>query len=192
MAQPSEKAGRYEFRVWGKHARARRVLARLADEVTTQHVDDCYFLAEPGVNVKVRDRMLKVKRLVERSRGFERWAASRYRQPDTAPPPYDQVFEHLRRERERRGRAFDVAEALAELDGDLAARAVPVTKHRTRYRIGELRAEVTDITVERTGEVLRTLAIEGHDLDELEALRRRLGLEETANVAVHLALFPED
>ena len=69
---------------------------------------------------------------------------------------------------------------------------MPVTKHRTRYRIGELRAEVTDISVERTGEVLRTLAIEGHDLDELEALRRRLGLEGTANVAVHLALFPED
>ena len=74
---------------------------------------------------------------------------------------------------------------------DGAVRAVPVTKRRTRYRIGSIRAEVTEVTIERTGEVLRTLAIEGDDLDELVALRDRLGLGESANVAVHLAIDPD-
>ena len=197
MAPPTDPAdephdARYEFRVWGRHERARRKLAKLASHAVTEEIDDCYFLVDDTeLNVKVRDRILKVKELVERTRGFERWIANRYKTPSAAPAPFDELFEHLREERERRGSAFDLSEAVARLDDDAAAKAVVVTKRRTRFRVGSMRAEVTDVTVRRTGEVLRTLAIEGDDLDELVSLRRALGLREAANVPVHLAIDPE-
>jgi hypothetical protein len=63
-----------------------------------------------------------------------------------------------------------------------------VSKQRRRYRVGDLRAESTDITIAETGDVLHTLSIEGDDLDQLRSLRRRLGLHGHENIAVHNAL----
>ena len=70
-------------------------------------------------------------------------------------------------------------------------RAVFVTKRRTRHSIGSLRAESTDIELRDSGEVMHTLSIEGDDLDELVALRRRLGLRDEPNIAVHDAIEAE-
>jgi hypothetical protein len=70
-------------------------------------------------------------------------------------------------------------------------RPVFVTKQRRRFRIGNLRAESTDIRIHETGEVLHTLSIEGDDLEDLAALRKRLGLRGQDNVAVHSALDSE-
>ena len=51
--------------------------------------------------------------------------------------------------------------------------------------------ESTKIKVHGTGEVLRTLVIEGNDLDALKALRRELGIRGVDNVAVHHVLANE-
>ena len=42
-----------------------------------------------------------------------------------------------------------------------------------------------------SGDVLHTLAIEGNDLDDLVALRKRLGLRGEPNVAVHEVIEAE-
>lgn len=179
---------RYEYRVWGKQKKARKILAALASDVVAEVIDDCYFLVdEPAVNAKIRNRTLKVKRLVGHERGFERWVSKRHRNAETAPAPFDSLLEELRLDR-RRGKSYDLDAAVANLDSAMADCAVFVTKRRQRYTIGSMRAEATDITIESTGEVLHTLAIEGDDIDELVALRKRLGLKGVDNVAVHVAI----
>ncbi len=180
---------RYEFRVWGRNKKARKLLAEMADSSTTETIEDCYFLTdEAGVNVKVRNRILKIKELVEHEQGFERWASSRYRSVDVAPAPFDELFEQLRDARERYGKSFDLAKAVAQLDKDADGRVVLVTKERRRYRIGSMRAEATDVTIEHTGRVLHALAIEGDDLGDLVQLRKKLGLKGSSNVALHVAI----
>lgn len=179
---------RYEYRVWGKHKKARKLLAALASDVITEEIDDCYFLVdEPEVNAKIRNHTLKVKHLVGHSRGFERWVSRRHRDSSTAPAPFDTLLDELSLDR-RPGKRTDLDDAVADLDHELAERAVFVCKERRRYTIGSIRAEVTDITLQDTGEVLHTLAIEGDDLDALVALRKRLGLKDAENVAVHVAI----
>ena len=84
--------------------------------------------------------------------------------------------------------AFDLAVVASAADLDCGVRLVIVNKQRRRFRVGDLRAESTDITITETGAVLHTLSIEGDDLDQLRALRRRLGLHGHENVAVHNAL----
>lgn len=177
---------RYEYRVWGKHRKARRALARLADEQTTETVDDCYLLVDDHTwNAKVRDDTLKIKHLVTEDRGFERWVSQRHHSSSTTPTPFDEIFEALRLDRPQRGKSFDITKAVKRLDDDSDVRAVFVVKHRRRFRIRELRAEATDIELVDSGKVLHTLSIEGEDLDALRALRKQLGLRGEPNVAVH-------
>lgn len=186
----SEPTGaRFEHRVWGKHRKARKLLAGLATEQTTEKVNDCYLLVDdPTWNAKIRDNTLKIKQLVAEHKGFEQWTSDRHRSADSAPTPFDEIFEQLRLDRPQRGKSYDLRDEIGGLDTDAGVRAVFVTKQRRRYRVGFLRAEATDIRIRETGEVLYTLSIEGDDLDELTALRDRLGLRDEDNVAVHNAL----
>lgn len=190
---------RYEYRVWGKHRKARKILARLAAETTEQEIDDCYLLgADPGWNAKVRGHTLKLKRLVSEDRGFEQWRSRWIRSADSAPTPFDDLFDELRLGRPAKGKSFNIERAVAALHPGSGVRPVFVTKHRTRYRIGNLLAEVTDIEIKgdtaesvkapNERKVLRTLSIEGDDLEELVALRKQLGLKGEPNVAVHQAI----
>ncbi len=178
--------GRYEYRVWGKQRDARKLLAELASETTTETVEDCYLLVDdPAVNLKIRDNALKIKQLVDERKGFEQWTSDHHRSADTLPSPYDEVFERLRLDRAQSGKKFDLRKAIARLDKRAGIRAVFVTKERRHFRVGEIEAESTDIEIEETGEVLRTLSIVGDDLSELSALRKRLGIRDDENLAVH-------
>jgi propanediol dehydratase small subunit len=186
---PDLKGARYEYRVWGKHPRARKLLEKLADEQSTERVNDCYLLVDDSSwNAKIRDNTLKIKQLVAEHQGFEQWTSNRHRSADSTPTPFDAIFEQLRLDRPQRGKKYNLPKEIAALDPNAGVRAVFVTKERRRYRIGDLRAEATDIEIRETGEVLRTLLIEGDDLDQLAALRKRLGLRGENNVAVHHAL----
>lgn len=180
---------RYEYRVWGTHRRARKLMARLASSETRQDVADCYLLVDdPSWNAKVRNNTLKIKQLVAEDEGFEQWVSGRHRSSKSAPSPFDTLFDQLHLDRPQRGKSYDLARAVDQLDPALGVRAVFVTKKRRRFKIGSLRAEVTDVEIDETGEVLRTLSIEGDDLDELMALRKTLGLRDESNVAVHQAI----
>lgn len=186
------RRARYEFRVWGAHPKARKKLARMASETTTEQVQDCYLIVDDlSWNAKVRDNTLKVKQLVAQDKGFEQWSRDKYRSSDNAPSPFDDLFDELRLDRPQRGKSYDLAKAIAKLDPDAGVRAVFVTKDRQRYRIGDVRAEVTDISVHETGEVLHTLSFEGDSLKELVALRKELGVKKELNVAVHEAIENE-
>lgn len=182
----------FEYRVWGEFPKARRALAKLADSETREHIEDCYLLVDDMAwNAKIRDRSMKIKQLVSTKRGFERWTSDWYRKADGVPPPFDDLFTELRLDRSAKGKPFDVTKAAARLDDDVA-RVVFVSKNRRRYRIGDIKAEVTDVDVEGADEVLRTLAIEGPDLDELIALRKKLGLKDVPNMAMHVAISEQD
>lgn len=189
---PEPTGARFEYRVWGPHRQARKVLAKLASEQTSETVDDCYLLvADPSWNAKIRDNTLKLKQLVAEHKGFERWTSDHHRSADTVPSPFDTVFERLGLDRPQRGEEFDLSAEIAALGPDAGVRPVFVTKQRRRFRIGTLRAESTDIRIHETGEVLQTLSIEGDDLEDLAALRKRLGLRGQDNIGVHSALDSE-
>jgi hypothetical protein len=186
---PEPTGARYEHRVWGKHRQARKLLAKLADEQSTEKVNDCYLLVDdPAWNAKIRNNTLKIKQLVAERKGFEQWTRDRHRTADSAPSPFDLIFEQLGLDRPQRGEEYDLYTEIAALDSEAGVRAVFVTKERRRYRIGNLRAEATDIKIRETGEVMHSLSIEGDDLEELVALRKRLGLRGEDNVGVHHAL----
>jgi hypothetical protein len=190
MAKKLESDGaRFEYRVWGDHRQARKRLAKLADEQLSETVDDCYLLGDDSSwNAKIRDNTLKVKQLVAQRKGFEQWTSDRHQSIDTVPTPFDLIFEQLGLDRPQRGEDYDLPMEIAALGPDAGVRAVFVTKRRRRYRVGALRAESTEITIHELGEVLHTLSIEGDDLGELAALRKRLGLRGEENLAVHNAL----
>lgn len=188
----SSPGGKYEYRVWGKHKKARNLLDAMGTEKTVETIEDCYFLGDdPDWNAKVRDSTLKVKRLVAEERGFEQWTSESYQENTNTPEPFGELFDDLHLDRLNRGKKFNINKAVKELDDDHDARPVFVTKTRVRYRVGTVRAEVTDIVINATGEDLQTLAIVGNDLDELVALRKQLGLKKSDNVAVHLAIDPQ-
>jgi hypothetical protein len=190
--EPDVRRARYEYRVWGRQRSARKKLARMADESSKERVKDCYLLVDDASwNAKVRDNTLKIKQLVEDDAGFQRWSRERHVDAKSTPSPFDEIFEHLRLDRPQRGKSFDLRKAVKALDDVPGVRAVFVTKYRHRYRIGSLRAEATDIQLRDSGDVLHTLSIEGDDLDELIALRKRLGLLDEPNLAVHEAISAE-
>ncbi len=187
-----KKRTRYEYRVWGEYPKARKLLASIATDSSREQIEDCYFLTEdPSWNAKVRDSTLKVKQLVNESKGFEQWVSRWHTDGDSAPAPFDDLFDELGLDRPARGKSFSLERAVKDLDPEIAATAMFVTKDRKRYRVGDLKAEVTDVTVHETGEVLCTIAIEGNNLDNLVALRKKLGLKGEDNVAVHVAIDPE-
>ncbi len=182
----------YEYRVWGEHRKARKLMSKLASDETRDRIEDCYLLVDdPSWNAKVRDNTLKIKQLVAEDKGFEQWVSGRHRSSDSVPSPFDTLFDELRLDRPQNGKPYDLSRAVQKLNPELGVKAVFVTKKRRRFRIGSLRAEVTDIEIDETGELLRTLSIEGDDLDELVSLRKKLGLREQPNVAVHQAIDNE-
>ena len=86
-------AARFEYRVWGTHRRARKALEKLADEQTTEKVDDCYVLVDDSaLNVKIRDSTLKIKQFVAERKGFEQWKSDRHHSVDTVPTPFDTIY----------------------------------------------------------------------------------------------------
>ena len=72
----SSPGGKYEYRVWGKHDKARNLLDARGTDKTVETIKDCCFLGDDlDWNAKVRDSTLKVKRLVAEERGFEQWTS---------------------------------------------------------------------------------------------------------------------
>lgn len=188
--ETNDKA-RFEYRVWGKYPDARRALKQMADTATRESVDDCYLLVDdPTWNAKLRDDTLKIKQLVSQHKGFERWVSAKHRSADSAPSPFDELYDELDLDRLRTKKKYTIDDALEKLNPDSGVRPVFVSKDRHRYTVGDLRAEVTDIAIHDSGEVLRTLSIEGDDLKELVRLRKKLGLKGVRNTAVHQAIDP--
>lgn len=171
---------RYEFRVWGSHTDAKRRLVALADMTVEERIDDCYLLTpDPATNIKIRKNRLKVKRLVSRRLGFERWANGRLPDAEDARP--------------RPANADPVpgvADAIDHLGPAGGVHPLLVTKHRRRFRFGSMRAEITDLKVYGRPGSLSTTAIEGRNLRDLIGLRSSLGFDFAPNLAVHLAIDP--
>lgn len=180
------RPARYEYRVWGKYPKARDLIRELADSETREEVDDCYLIVDDlDYNAKIRDNRLKTKQLVSEAKGFEEWTSKTHRTSDSVPAPLESIYEALKLDRLRSKKRFSLEDALKGLDDHDGVRAVQVTKRRRRYVLGDMKAEVTDVEIHTTGEVVRTISIEGGDLRDLVKLRKTLGLKGESNTAVH-------
>ena len=188
-----ESNARYEYRVWGEYREVRKLLRKIADTESREEVDDCYLVVDdPTWNAKVRNNTLKIKQLIAERKGFERWSSAKHRSSDSAPSPFDDLYEDLDLDRLRTKKKYTIERALEGLDPESGVRAIFVSKQRRRYTVGDLRAEVTDVEIIESGEMLRTLSIEGDDLRELVKLRKKLGLKGEENTPVHQAIDDDD
>ncbi len=188
--QLKDSNARYEFRVWGKRKDACKRLSKLADVELEEELHDCYLLvADRGCNAKIRRNRLKVKTLIGKHSGFERWSTMWHQVSAEAPQPFDQLMSELSNRRpQKRSYGRTVAKTIDKLDLDNDVRAVVVDKRRRRFHLGSIRAEATDLIVQGQPGRLRTLAIEGRDLDDLIKVRSLLGLAKVPNLALHLAV----
>lgn len=184
---------RYEYRVWGKHRKIRKQIKQMADsEAIHEEIEDCYLISDDEEwNAKVRDDRLKLKQLVKQKRGFERWDSRWHRDVDGTPAPWDDVYDQLRLDKPARGKNFDLDKAVKKLDDDGGVQAVFVSKQRTIYRIGNIRAEIVKIDPRDGGKRLHSIALQGSDISELRSLASDLGLDEEPNVAMHVAIEQE-
>ena len=159
MSKHKPSGANHEFRVWGRHAKARRRLERLADPTEVETYTDEYVLVDDADwNVKLRAGDVKVKQRVDVTRGFDCWESSWI---------------------------GGLHAAKGELRRQLRdTTTVTVRKKRRRFSVGSARAEVTEISV-AGGPSARSIAIEGDDLDELVRLRKKLGLDGEDNVPMH-------
>jgi hypothetical protein len=182
---------RYEFRVWGKRKDVCKRLTKLADAVSEEQVHDCYLLGpDHSFNAKIRRNRLKVKTLVGERSGFERWSSTWHpMSAKKAPKPFNLLLAELdAKNPPKQGFERKVAKTIDKLDLDQDLRAVVVDKYRKRFDLGSIRAEATKLRVEGQSGPLRSVAIEGSDIDDLIQLRSLLGLAKVPNLAVHLAV----
>ena len=189
-AQRKSSNARYEYRVWGKRKEVCKRLSKLADGVSEEEVHDCYLLvSDHSCNAKIRRNRLKVKTLIGERSGFERWSSVWHPASEKAPQPFNLLMAELKAKDPRKHNyERKVAKTIDKLDLEQDVRAVVVDKYRRHFHLGSIRAEATELRVEGQPGRLRTIAIQGQDVNDLIQLRSLLGLTKVPNLAFHLAV----
>lgn len=170
---------RYEFRVFGAALSGpRAALADLARPCGRDSRTDIYLLGAPApYGLKLRDgTQLERKRLLRRAQGLEQWRPAG---AIALPAPRSALATALGLAGLPPLPETVTAAALIQAATAHGLRCPEVEKHRQRFALGPLRAEITRL---RSGPLCRwTLAIEGPHPAALQALRARLGLSQQPN-----------
>lgn len=187
-------SGRWEFRAWGELEHVRARLVAVAPCTGDECLHDRYLLGPvTSVNAKVRRGVLEVKHLGEVRDDIERWRPTWSSDAPFAPAVVADVVTELGSRRSPPAGVDEFAEsdlsAFVDRDDDLVTAAV--TKHRRRFRLGDVRAEATHLHLDGTDASVWTVAIEHVDPDAVVEARASLGLEGVANMSVSAALAAE-
>ncbi len=192
---------RYEWRIWGPELDEQRSrLEQYGSEGETEVSDDLYLVGpNRHVNAKIRDEVVETKQLVDVRRGFQQWRPDLSESLPARPSTVARLVADLGLDRPASARHAE--SKLNGLDHDepeervarsrlislvvaASGLAVPVLKRRHHFTLGtRARAEAVEITVH--GRVRWGVAIESTDVEELDRLRRRLGLD-GINTPVHV------
>jgi hypothetical protein len=193
---------RYEWRIWGRELHEQRVrLQHYGSEGGTEVFDDLYLVGpNRHVNAKIRDEVVETKLLVDVRRTFEQWRPDLSESLPARPSAVARLLADLGLDRPASGRHGESKLSALDHDGSeegversclialvvaASGLAVPVLKQRHHFTFGSrARAEAVEVTVH--GRVRWGVAIESVDVEELDRLRRRLGLDGT-NTPVHVA-----
>ena len=177
-------APRWEWRAFGDHfGDAESTLARLTPYQVTVSTE-LYLLSAADAEVaKVRDGLLDVKQLQQRSDdGLEQWLPVRKTAFPLSPAEVGEVLTDLRIEAPASltRTEYSLAELLQEVvKPDPSLLALEVVKRRQRYTVHGCTAELTDV---RAGQAsTRSIAIESEDAGLVLAAVRELGLDARAN-----------
>ena len=177
-------APRWEWRAFGDHfGDAESTLARLTPYQVTVSTE-LYLLSAADAEVaKVRDGLLDVKQLQQRSDdGLEQWLPVRKTAFPLSPAEVGEVLTDLRIEAPASltRTEYSLAELLQEVvKPDPSLLALEVVKRRQRYTVHGCTAELTDV---RAGQAsTRSIAIESEDAGLVLAAVRELGLASLAN-----------
>lgn len=182
---------RFEFRVWSPADEIRARLRSRGRHTGRSVARDCYVLAfQPGVNAKIRGDDLEIKHLIDRQAGLQRWRPAWESRAPFAPEVTDRLFAEfgLEAPSSTSSRSISVDRLVAELRRHDHLDAAWVTKDREFFDVGDVSAEVTELTIDDHGVRLSTIAIEATDPDAVIAERRELEMEGMENIAVHRAV----
>ena len=184
-------APRFEFRVWSPSEETRSRLRSRGRHTGRSVARDCYVLAfQPGVNAKIRGKDLQIKRLIDRRAGLERWRPEWESRAPFTPEVMIRLFGELGLEAlsPTGSRSISVDQLVAELHRQDHLDAAWVTKEREFLEVGDVSAEVTELTIDAHSLRLSTMAIEGTDPDAVIEERMQLAMEGMENIAVHRAV----
>ncbi len=189
------EAARWEFRCWGSLPGARRRLANLGKPDGADETKDLYLITpDPSANIKISDRELQVKRLLDTDHGFERWTPVWKR----VMPLWTQDLARLFREGGVQGPSSESASAEVPLGAgaiEVQFEHLPgcgwlqVFKARQRFEIEGSLAEATQVVFPHrdvSHPSTWSVAVEGTDLDALLHHRERLGIAGERNCPVHV------
>jgi len=147
--------------------------------------DEVYLLSPTvDANVKIRNRLMDIKALQQgNADGLEQWKPVMKGSFPLSSADVGKVFEALHVTTPPLARAsYTEDQLLDELVKPAGqVRTVAVHKKRTRYRIDDCAAEMTEVAA--NGKNVRTLAIESEDPSSVIAAVRGLGLGRFENVS---------
>lgn len=183
---------RYEFRVFAAdlgvieaRIRARATLSRYRESL------DTYLLlpGRPDQNLKIRDGVLELKRLLQRDRGLEQWHPE-FRQE--FPVPAARLLERLEGRLVLHEPPAEVGDWDAEsfvhwvADPCIGVGVASLFKQRFGFELDGCLVEIDRLLV--NGARLMSAAVESAEPEAVLALRDRLGLQERENVGYVPAL----
>jgi exopolyphosphatase/guanosine-5'-triphosphate,3'-diphosphate pyrophosphatase len=175
---------RWEWRSFGRRfGGAEMRIAERSGSVPAES-DETYFLSADGDNVKVRDALVDVKVLRDvNPAGLEQWAPEMKAPFPLSTVDVAKVMDALRVTPGaplRGGYGLQELVELLEREGS-GVRVVRVHKRRTRYKVEDCMAELSDIAA--NGKATRTMAVESENADAVVRAVEALGLRGYANMS---------
>jgi len=174
---------RFEFRVWGYDLESTQArLLELGTLLERRQSGEIYIVSHAEqTNVKIRDGMIDIKRLIERRGPLEQWKpVFKAAFPIERQVAVESVFPLLGIEA-----PVFAADLLGE-DAFIAAAerangvmAIPVRKERSLVSIGDCQGEASVVTVD--GDEILTVAVESVDPSSVEGAIALLGIDKYPN-----------
>jgi exopolyphosphatase/guanosine-5'-triphosphate,3'-diphosphate pyrophosphatase len=179
----SPVAPRWEWRTFGDDLDAATSILETLGEGRAEDSDELYLLSRASdESVKVRSGLLELKLLERRSEdGLELWRPSFEGAFPLGADELDPVLAALGAPVPLALERYSEAELLDEIAAHPGLLAVEVHKHRRHFTLDGCLAESTSVTTHAASTT--TIAIESEHSEQVVAARRRLRIDDRANVS---------
>jgi exopolyphosphatase / guanosine-5'-triphosphate,3'-diphosphate pyrophosphatase len=173
---------RWEWRSFGSHFGDAEIRLKMRGVDKFQHSDEIYLLSLASeANVKIRDDLLDIKLLEQTDvHEFEQWRPVLKQAFPLSATAIETMFAALGVESSPEFHPITLDQLLAKVKSDFRVRTLAVHKIRTRYKLEDCMAELTEVVA--NGTTTRTIAVESENPAHIEDTLRALDLEGLENV----------
>ena len=180
---------RYEFRTFGKDFskaifRMSRLSVPVPEKFRERHSDEIYILSENNDtnNIKIRDRKIDIKTLIEKKYGFEQWKpVIKLNFPITLEILIKQIIPFLNFDLHKAERThYELVEFLSIIKKHPSLQIVNVKKQRFGYMIENTICEAANVLI--NGVKVVSICAESTNTDDIKKTIKDLGLEDIENI----------